>query len=183
MAQATDEPRAQPSRAARPKSRRRRQDRADSQEQQQIDQRNQPDEVPGHQVQTVGRADGPVQDPRSHFELAGGQTAPGREHEHVERAEPVPCFGSSPRFLADGDHGNRRDEAAAAFKSQEKLRTDVEARQCDEETAAAIDASSSSGLHTAPPSPTHPASASWLADGETLAVTDPPRPCSLPHCG
>jgi hypothetical protein len=39
------------------------------------------------------------------LELAGGQTAPSREHQHVKRAEPVRFFGSSPRFLGDGVHG------------------------------------------------------------------------------
>ena len=72
-----------------------RQAQSQAQEHAQVRQRRQPDEVPAHQVEPIGRVDGPAQHPRRDLEQAGGEAQPGGEYQDVAGAEPGRSTGIS----------------------------------------------------------------------------------------
>ena len=100
-----DQPRAQPSRPSRPEPRRQRQQHPEPKKQHQVDERDQPDEVPRLQVESLRRVEGAIYDSDGDVELARGKTAPRREDQHVDRAKSSHGFARPrPVWRAEAFH-------------------------------------------------------------------------------
>ena len=100
-----DQPRTPPPRPSRPASRRQGQQHPKPEEHHQVDQRDQPDEVPGHHGEPVRRAEGSIREPGGDLELARGEPAPCRKDQHVDRAKSTHGFGRSrPALRAEDGH-------------------------------------------------------------------------------
>ena len=101
-----EDSRAEPTASPGPEPGRHGQEDSHAREQDQIGERDQPDEVPAHQVQAIGGVDAPAQDPRPHLEPPGGQAAAGGKPQHIPRAELVAMkrSGKPAGWSSSGSH-------------------------------------------------------------------------------
>ena len=85
--QGDHQPRARPTGSTRPEVCGQCQKHPDPHEKREIDQRDQPNEVPGHQVKSLRRAECSMNDPGGDLELAPGEPAPHRKDQQIHRAK------------------------------------------------------------------------------------------------